>query len=234
MDVFRFDEAELARLAPDGARVIDQHLDEQIALVPRHLDDEPGIVPDQGRHDVSHDKLLGDRREMDAADARQVRLHEMQRILPAGAGEIAHRIEPAIDRVETLMGLGPGVAEPTLLVGRDRDDRPDPLVFEIEVGNALERLDELKTDVMDVAQLLLHDEQRAQHEADGLFDAVMLVDQLVGPRVGAQPFVDPREGRVGHMICRASDPRFERGAGKPEGFSRTENWPHVLETPVGT
>ena len=87
---------------------------------------------------------------------------------------------------------------------------------------------------MDVAELLLHDEQRAQHEADRLFDAFMLVDQLVGPRVGTQAFVDPREGRVGDMIRRAPDPRFERGAGKPEGFSRTEDWPHISRHRVRT
>jgi hypothetical protein len=31
------------------------------------------------------------------------------------------------------------------------------------------------------------------------------------------------------MVCRAPYPRFERGAGKPQGFSGTEDWPHVLE-----
>ena len=91
---------------------------------------------------------------------------------------------------------------------RDRNDNPDPLVFEIEVGNALERLDELKTDVMDVAELLLHDEQRAQRRADGLFDAFMFVDQPIGPRVGAQAFVNTREGRVGDIVCRPPYPRF--------------------------
>ena len=215
MDVFRLDEAELAQFAADGARVIDQHLNEQIALIPRHFDDESGIVPHQSRHDVAHDEMLGDRSEMNTADAGQVRLHEMQRILPAGAGKIAHRIETAIDRVEALVGFRPGIAEPALLVGRDRQDRPDPLVSEIEVRHALERFDELKTDVVNVAQLLLHDEQRAQHEADGLFDALVLVDQLVDTGVGAQPLIDPREGRVGHMICRAAYARFERGTGKP-------------------
>ena len=61
----------------------------------------------------------------------------------------------------------------------------------------------------------MHDEQRAQHEADRLFDAFMFVDHLVGPRVCAQAFVNPREGRVGDMIRGAPYPRFERGAGKP-------------------
>ena len=129
MDVFRLDEAELARIPPDGARVIDQHLHEQFALVPRQLDDQLRIVRQEGRQHVAHDKLLGDRRVVNAADAREVRLHEMQRILPARAGEIAHRVEPAVDRVEARMLLGPGVTEPALLVGRDRDDGSDPLVF---------------------------------------------------------------------------------------------------------
>ena len=209
--------------------MIDQHLNEQIALIPRHLDDESRVVPQQSWHDVSHHKMLGNRREMNAADAGQVRFHEMERILPTGAREIAHRIETAIDRVEALVGLGPGIAKPTFFVGRDRQDRPDPLVSMIEVGHALECFDELKTDVVDVAQLLLHDEQRARHEADGLFDAFMLVDQLVDSGVGAQPLIDPRESRVGHVICRAAYARFERGTGKPEGFSRTEDWPHILE-----
>ena len=57
----------------------------------------------------------------------------------------------------------------------------------------------------------------------------MFVDDLVGPRVCAQAFVNPREGRVGDMIRGAPYPRFERGAGKSKGFSRTEDWPHVLE-----
>ncbi|MGZ9111721.1 MAG: hypothetical protein ACXW3X_11710 [Rhodoplanes sp.] len=139
----------------------------------------------------------------------------MERFLPAGTGEIAHSIEPPIDRIEALVILRPGVAKPTLFIGCDRNNGPDPLIFEIEIGDPLERFDKLKTNVMHVAELLLHDEQRPQHQADGLFDAFMFVDQLVDPRVSAQAFVNPREGRVGDMVCRAPYPRFERGAGKP-------------------
>ncbi len=103
------------------------------------------------------------------------------------------------------------------------------LVGEIEIGDALERLDQLKADVMDVAQLLLHHEQRTEHEADRLLDALVLVDHQVCPRVGAQALVDAREGRVGHMVRGASDARFERCAGKAEGFGRTEDRPHGFE-----
>ena len=118
-------------------------------------------MPEQGWQDVSHNKLLGNRREMNTADTREVRLHEMERILPAGAGEVAHRIEPAIDRIEALVILRPGVAKPTLFVGRDSYDSPDPLIFEIEVGEPFECFDQLKADVMHVTELLLHDEQWA-------------------------------------------------------------------------
>ena len=82
---------------------------------------------------------------------------------------------------------------------------------------------------MHVRELLLHDEQRAQHEADRLLHAVMLVDHLVGTRVRAQPLGDPSEGRIAHMIRGAPDARFERRAGKSERFSGTEDWAHVIE-----
>ena len=39
MDVFWLDETELARIPPDGSRVIDQHLNKQVALIPWQLDD---------------------------------------------------------------------------------------------------------------------------------------------------------------------------------------------------
>ena len=60
-----------------------------------------------------------------------------------------------------------------------------------------------------------------------------LIDHLVGARVGAQAFVNPSEGRVRYIVCRAPCACFERGAGKPEGFSRTEDWPHVSEHQKG-
>ena len=67
------------------------------------------------------------------------------------------------------------------------------------------------------------------------------VTHVLAPRERATPnarsagqeapgvLVDPREGRIAHVVGGAPDPRFERCAGKAEGFSRTENWPHALE-----
>jgi hypothetical protein len=55
----------------------------------------------------------------------------------------------------------------------------------------------------------------------------MFVDHLVRPRIRAQVFCNPREGRIAHMIGGAPYPRFERGAGKPERFGGAEDWPHV-------
>ena len=107
----------------------------------------------------------------------------MERVLPAGSREIAHRIESAVDRVEAQVFACPSIPEPAPFVRRDRHDFPDPLVLQIEVWQPLQRLDQLKTDVMDIAELFLHDEPRAQHEADRLLHALMLVDHLVGARV---------------------------------------------------
>ena len=43
-DVLRLDQADVVAVAADGARVIEQHLQEQVALVARQFDVEPGIV----------------------------------------------------------------------------------------------------------------------------------------------------------------------------------------------
>jgi hypothetical protein len=66
MEVFRLDETKIAAGAADGLPMIDQQLDEQIALVTRQLDLPVGVVGEQGGHDIAHYQLLGQRREMDA------------------------------------------------------------------------------------------------------------------------------------------------------------------------
>ena len=52
--------------------------------------------------------------------------------------------------------------------------------------------------------------------------------------VATQAFVNPCEGRVGDVIRRTPYPRFERRAGEPEGFCRTEDWPHISRHRVRT
>ena len=76
-DVLRLDEREVPAAAADRARMIEQHLQEQIALIARCVDREQRIVALQRRHDVAHDERLGERTEVDAADAREIRLHEL-------------------------------------------------------------------------------------------------------------------------------------------------------------
>jgi hypothetical protein len=137
----------------------------------------------------------------------------MQRIPPAGAGEIAHRVEAAVDRVESLVRGRPGVVEPALFLGADRENAPDALVPEVERRKTLQGLGEPKADMMHVGELLRHHEQRPQHDAYRLLDPLMLVDHLVRPGVGAQPVGEPREGRVGDVVRRAPDAAFQRGAG---------------------
>ena len=85
MDVFRIDEADVAGGPAQRLGMVDQQLDEEVALVARQLDGEIGIMGEEGGHHIAHHQLLGQRRVMDAADAGEVRLHEMQGILPAGS-----------------------------------------------------------------------------------------------------------------------------------------------------
>src|SRR5258706_11878325 len=137
MDIFRLDETDYAGLPSDRPRVIDKDLQEQFALIARDLDAKSRIMRNERRHDVAHDELLGQGREMDAADAREIGLHEVKRFLPGGAREIANGIEAPIDGIEPLVLACPDALEPALLVRGDRKDAPDVLVREIARGKEL-------------------------------------------------------------------------------------------------
>ena len=59
---------------------------------------------------------LAGRHQVQAADAAQVRLDELERILPHRAGEIDHRVEPAEDRVVLALARPPALPQPLFLV----------------------------------------------------------------------------------------------------------------------
>ncbi len=73
-----------------------------------------------------------------------------------------------------------------------------------------------RADVMQVAELLRHHEQRPQHHAHGLDGAVVHVDDVVGARVLGEPPRDVHERGVGDEVDGLAHARVERGARKPE------------------
>src|SRR5437763_9468545 len=138
VNIFGFNETDIAAGPADGSGVIDQDLNKQVALILRQLDGEIRIVSDKRRHDIAHDQFFRYGGEMDAAHAGEVCFHEVQRILPPGRGEIAYGIEPAENRIETLMIARPSGSQPAFLLGRNRQDALDPGVLEGESGKPLE------------------------------------------------------------------------------------------------
>ncbi len=157
----------------------------------------------------------------------EIGLHEAQRVAPRLAGEIAHRIEPPVDRIVAQMLGRPGRAQPALLVGRDRDDLPDLLVVEIELRQDLQRLDQAQADIVHVVELLAH--RRASGRSMTRMAsryAVVLVDHAVGEGIGLQPLGDAGKCRIGHVVRGAPDAAFERGPRQAQGFGRTEDRTH--------
>ena len=68
-DVLRLDQANVRARPADRARVIEQHLEEQVALVARQLERQSRVVRLDRRHDVAHQQRLRERPHVDAADA---------------------------------------------------------------------------------------------------------------------------------------------------------------------
>ena len=213
-DVLRLHEHEAPRAAADRARMVEQHLQEQVALIARRVDGEQRIVILQRGHDVAHHERLRERAQMDAADARQVRLHEAQRILPARAREIADGVEPAVERRLRMRDGGPDLVEPRALVVGERHGAAHVGIPRVQLGKARERAHDARADVMQVAELLRHDEQRPQHHAYRLDGAVVGVDDVAGARVLGEPARDVHERGIGNEVDGLAHARIERGAGQ--------------------
>ena len=77
--------------------------------------------------------------------------------------------------------------------------------------------------MMHIAQLLGHGEQRARHDAHRLRHALMLIDHLMGQRIGLQPLGDALQHRIAHLMHRPAHPALERGAGEAQGFGGAQH-----------
>ena len=215
-DVLRLDERQAPGRAADRARVIEQHLQEQIALIARRVDREQRIVARQRRHDVAHDERLCERTQVDAADAREIRLHELERVLPARAREVADGVEPSVERRLSVRDGRPHLVEPCALVVGQRQGGAHVGVTRIELGEARERAHDPRANVMQIAELLGHYEQRPQHDAHGFDRAVMDIDDVARARVFREPPRDVHERGIRDEVDGLAHARIERGAREPE------------------
>ena len=175
-----------------------------------------------GRHDVAHHKLSASGAIVDAADAREVRLHEAAATRASPRREVADGVEPPVERVRRVLHR-PRPRRTT----RPRRSRaaglPDVGVIEVEHRHARERGDDARADVMQVAQLLRHDKQRPQHHAHRLEHALSLVGEVVRAHVVGEPPRHDVELGVCDVIDRAPHARVENRAGEAERFGRRED-----------
>ena len=221
--IFGLDHAQIAAGTADGTRVVDEKLHEQFALIARQLDFQFRIVRQEGGHDVLHHHPLGDRAVMDAAHARKIGLHEVERVLPLCGRKVAHRVQPPVHRIGAMMRAAPHFAYPAFLLGRDAHDVAHAFVLQIKPRDAFQRVVHLKADVVHIGKLLVHRQERPQHDAHGLDAFVALVQHAGLHGLGVQMFGEAGKRGVGHVVRGAADAPFERSAGKAEGFTGAEH-----------
>ncbi|HTP78259.1 MAG TPA: hypothetical protein VMJ73_14930 [Rhizomicrobium sp.] len=167
------------------------------------------------RDDVAHHHLFGNRRIVDATDARQVRFHEFQSVLPRSAGKIAHGVEPTIDGIVLGVIGRPDLPQPVLLFGTDGERFADAGVLKKKRWKPLQRFGDLLTDIVDVGELLASCQDWPQHDSHRLGHAVMLVDHLVGDRIETHALGNLPVGVVRNVVSGAFHAAFERGARQP-------------------
>ena len=89
-------------------------------------------------------------------------------------------------------------------------------VARVELRESRERAHDARADVVQVAELLRHHEQRPQHHAHGLDGAVVGVDDVIRARVLGKLTRDVDERGIGNVVDGLAHARVERGAGEPE------------------
>jgi hypothetical protein len=160
--------------------MVEEFLDEQFAHVGREFEAEPGVLLEQFGDDDLVEHAVGGRAEVEAADAGQVGLDKAEGVLPHGAGEVHHGVEAAEHRVVLALRRSPAIPEPLLLPRREAEQFAHGEVLLVNVRQALEGVEDGERDGMDVGQLVRADGDGAGEDADGLGDALVLVDKVLG------------------------------------------------------
>ena len=124
--------------------------------------------------------VRGGRDQVEPADAAQVRLQELEALLPARRPELDDRVVAADHRVLLAHRRRPVAAEPRLLAVRQGQDGAHVRVLQVQLGEALERAVERERGGPHVRELVGQGGDRGGKEADRLLDVVAQVDEALG------------------------------------------------------
>ena len=95
-----------------------------------------------------------------------------------------------------MMLWGPDISQPLVFLRSDRKDTPNVFMFQIQGRQPLQGFGQFQTDMIDIAELFRHGEQRSQHDSHGLFHAVSFIDDSVGRRINPQSIGNPRQSAI--------------------------------------
>ena len=118
--VLGIDEHDLPVRPADRVEVLEQVLEQQLAHVVGELESDARILRQQRRHDEIGEDAHRGRPDVQAADAAQVRLHELDRVLPHRRRVVDDGVEAGEDRIRFAMRRRPAVAQPLFLDRRTR------------------------------------------------------------------------------------------------------------------
>ena len=164
-----------------------------------------------GTHDVGEESF-GRRHHVDAADAGEVGLDELERFPPHRAREVDERVETAEDRVVGLLTRSPAFAQPALFGIGQAQNLPHLLVGEIQRREPLDRLLHDHRDGVNVGELRWQDGDRAGKDADRVELAVVEIDDVPPARAVAQALDQFRDRRLGQPIERTLHSARQRQA----------------------
>ena len=179
-------------------------------------------APQDRQHHLGQDARCG-RHQVEPPDAADVRLQELEALVPARRPEVDGRVVAADHRVQLAHRRRPVAAEPRLLAGRQGQDRPHVRIGEVQLRETLERAVERERDGPHVGELVGQGGDRGGEDADRVLDLVAQVDEALG----AGPAVDlPEQGAqlgLGDPVHRLLDARGEPCPGQARLLDRRQH-----------
>ena len=158
----------------------------------RALQLELRVAGAEGRQHHLGQDARGGRDQVEPTDASEIRLQELEALLPVRRPEVDGGVVAADDRVLLAHCRRPVTAQPGLLPGREGQERLHVRIGEVQLREALEGAVERERDRPHVGELVGQGGDRRGEDADRLLDLVAQIDEVLG----ASAAIDlPEQGR---------------------------------------
>lgn len=158
--------------------MLQQILEEKLADILGQLEPDCRILREERGHNQIAEHLHGRRRHVQAADARQIWLEKLYRILPLGDGIVDDGVESSEHRIRFAMRRRPAFTKPLFFGRRDAQNLSNLRGGEVKIRQSLVAVEDSLRDVVGVTELIRPQRDRAKKKLYDVINSVALINEM--------------------------------------------------------